>query len=111
MNIAKLKAAVEKAKDDFLPNMTISTRDELELIAALEAIEQHAARGWREAHEQAALVEAAEKRIAELEARTLTVRLPEAATEGGQGYRKKVIWVLQESCFDAGINLETGGEA
>ncbi|WP_319048712.1 hypothetical protein [Cronobacter malonaticus] len=34
---AKLKAAAEKAKDDFLPNMTISTRDVLELIAALEA--------------------------------------------------------------------------
>lgn len=39
------------------------------------------------------------------EACTLTVKLPEAATEGGQGYRKKAIWVLQEACFDAGITL------
>lgn len=44
----------------------------------------------------------------ELEARTLTVKLPEAATEGGQGYRKKAIWVLQEACFDAGITLDVG---
>lgn len=40
------------------------------------------------------------------EARTLTVKFPEAATVGGQGYRKKAIWVLQEACFDAGITLD-----
>lgn len=43
-----------------------------------------------------------------LQARTLTVKFPEAATEGGQGYRKKAIWVLQEACFDAGITLVVG---
>lgn len=40
MNVAKLKAAAEKAKDDFLPSVTFSTRDVLELIAALEAAEK-----------------------------------------------------------------------
>ncbi|EGT4286842.1 hypothetical protein DOX45_01215 [Cronobacter malonaticus] len=37
MNTAKLKAAAEKAKDDFRPNVVVSTRDVLELIAALES--------------------------------------------------------------------------
>ncbi len=41
-----------------------------------------------------------------LEARTITVELPEAATEGGKGYRQKAIWVLREACVAAGVNLE-----
>ncbi|ELY5911709.1 hypothetical protein SNN68_003888 [Cronobacter sakazakii] len=49
MNTAKLKAAAEKAKDDFLPNVTISTRDVLELIAALEAAEKRVAELERQA--------------------------------------------------------------
>ncbi|EPN9529344.1 hypothetical protein ACT5AM_004085 [Cronobacter malonaticus] len=57
-----------------------------------------------------AALEAAGARIAELEARTVSVKLPEPATEGGRGYRQKVIWALQGAFFDAGINLETGGE-
>lgn len=43
-----------------------------------------------------------------VEARTVSVKLPEPATEGGRGYRQKVIWVLKEALFDAGINLEVG---
>ncbi|MBK4112378.1 hypothetical protein JHD93_09415 [Cronobacter sakazakii] len=38
-----------------------------ELTAKLEAIAQHAERGWQEAHEQEARAEAAEKRVVELE--------------------------------------------
>ncbi|WP_390899566.1 hypothetical protein [Pseudescherichia vulneris] len=38
-----------------------------ELTAKLKATEQHAKRGWDEAHEQEARAEAAENRIAELE--------------------------------------------
>lgn len=48
------------------------------LVEALEkaqATEAHCNRGWREAHEQEARAEAAEKRIAELESRT--VKLPD----------------------------------
>ena len=52
--------------------------------------------------------DADKKRIAELEERTVSVKLPEPATEGGRGYRQKVIWVLKEACFDAGIKLEVG---
>lgn len=44
----------------------------------------------------------------ETEARTVSVKLPEPATEGGRGYRQKVIWVLREAMFDAGIKLEVG---
>lgn len=43
LDIAKLKAAAEKAKDNFIPNFMVSTRDVLELIAALEAAEKHIA--------------------------------------------------------------------
>ncbi|EMC4201854.1 hypothetical protein VEL36_004184 [Cronobacter sakazakii] len=88
MNTAKLKAAAEKAKDDFLPNVTISTRDVLELIAALEA---------------------AEKRNAELEARTVTLPRPACtyADHSYPAYSEKQVVELLESL---GINLETGGE-
>ncbi|ELY6326596.1 hypothetical protein [Cronobacter malonaticus] len=43
MNTAKLKAAAEQAKDDFRPNVVVSTRDVLELIAALEAAQPQTA--------------------------------------------------------------------
>ncbi len=51
----------------------------LALVEALEkaqATEAHCNRGWIEAHEQEARAEAAEQRIAELESRTVTVKLP-----------------------------------
>ncbi|HDU9761063.1 TPA: hypothetical protein RHF50_004215, partial [Klebsiella pneumoniae] len=51
----------------------------LSLVEALEkaqATEAHCNRGWIEAHEQEARAEAAEQRIAELESRTVTVKLP-----------------------------------
>lgn len=59
-----------------------------ELVEALEkaqATEAHCNRGWREAHEQEARAEAAEKRIAELESRTVTVKLPELCVGVVQG--------------------------
>jgi hypothetical protein len=46
------------------------------------------------------------ERIAELESRTLNVKFPQAATEGGRGYRKKALWVLREACDEAGIKVE-----
>ncbi|EOU9576484.1 hypothetical protein [Cronobacter sakazakii] len=80
----------------------------LELIAALEATEQHAARGWGEAHEQETRSEAAEKRIAELEA--LTVKLPPCVDDlHGVGVVMSADAVT-EALSAAGINLETGGE-
>lgn len=110
-----------------------------ELTAKLEAIAQHAERGWQEAHEQEARAEAAEKRIAELEARTLSVKLPkphahliwiqagrgpddywddvavshslrDRCCDGSERYPVYSIFEIQEACAEAGINLETGGE-
>ncbi len=58
--------------------------------------------------------EAAEKRIAELEARTLTVKLPREvqvsnfpfAALGANAMRKEVIKALTEDCAAAGIKLQ-----
>ena len=47
-------------------------------------------------------LEAAEKRIAELESRTVTVKLPRAVSAGGQGYQEQVERILT----DAGIKVE-----
>ncbi len=85
-----------------------------ELTEKLEAIAQHAERGWQEAHEQEAheqeaRAEAAEKRIAELEART--VKLPPCVDDlHGVGMVMSADAVT-EALSAAGINLETGGEA
>ncbi|EOW6646200.1 hypothetical protein ACOZ0N_003154 [Cronobacter muytjensii] len=87
-----------------------------ELTAKLETIAQHAARGWREAHEQEARAEAAEKRIAELEARKLEVIIPprrcfDYAAVAVQQRDEQWYKALHDACDRAGINLETGGEA
>jgi len=55
-------------------------------------------------------LEAAEKRIAELEARTLTVKLPNPVTVGGQGILERTEKVLFEACAAAGIKLQIEGE-
>lgn len=47
-------------------------------------------------------LEAAEKRIAELESRTVTVKLPRAVSAGGQGYQEQVERILTA----AGIKWE-----
>lgn len=123
MDIAKLKAAAEKAKDNFIPNFMVSTREVLELIAALEAKDAQIAellekqrlinicQGQGLEHRIAAekRAEAAEKRIAELEARTVTVELPRgyAGPYGSMVYDADAVETALEL---AGINLETGGE-
>ncbi len=71
----KLKSAAAKAADNFDPNMFVETRDVLALLDELEAKDKqivdlkataaHSNAGWKEAHEQEARAEAAEKRIAE----------------------------------------------
>ncbi|EOL9006598.1 hypothetical protein ACOZ3Q_000633 [Cronobacter sakazakii] len=91
-----------------------------ELTAKLEAIAQHAERGWQEAHEQETRAEAAEKRIAELEARKF--RLPESVIDAichtaaeihnlGRGVSDdRAQEIINSIRCAAGINLETGGE-
>ncbi|HAU5500962.1 TPA: hypothetical protein JD203_03635 [Cronobacter sakazakii] len=109
INIAKLKAAAEKAKDNFIPNFMVSTRDVLELIAKTDAlVAAHInlkllADVYRQAYEEA------RARIAELEARTVTVELPRgyAGPYGSLVYDADAVEAALEL---AGINLETGGE-
>ncbi|WP_343504911.1 ead/Ea22-like family protein [Klebsiella michiganensis] len=63
------------------------------LVDALEkalATEAHRNLGWKEAHEQEARAEAAEKRIAELESRT--VKLPEVRITVTESRRKNMTW-------------------
>ncbi|EPC1463903.1 hypothetical protein ACRV4U_000056 [Cronobacter sakazakii] len=91
-----------------------------ELTAKMEAIAQHAERGWQEAHEQETRAEAAEKRIAELEARKF--RLPESVIDAichtaaeihnlGRGVSDdRAQEIINSIRCAAGINLETGGE-
>lgn len=77
-NIDKLglRITAEKAKDNFMPNIMVPTRDVLALLDELEAKEKqiddlkattaHSNAGWTETHVQEARAEAAEKLIAEL---------------------------------------------
>ena len=134
IDTAKLKAAAEQAKDDFRPNVVVSTRDVLELIAALEAAQKRVAelendevrQRLANAEHQIYMAElaknnlrasrkaqfkkrkAAEARIAELEART--VKLPPCVDDlHGVGMVMSADAVT-EALSEAGINLETGGE-
>ncbi|EOI5791961.1 hypothetical protein ACMS1S_000077 [Cronobacter malonaticus] len=123
---AKLKAAAENAKDDFIPSFMVSTRDVLELIAALEAaradcrenaariaeLESQRALAFSACNRWADKCRDAEKRVAELETRT--VKLPSINPQMFNddvmfGYRKAQREAV-EFCAAAGINLETGGE-
>lgn len=73
-NIDKLKSAAAKAVDNFDPNMFVETRDVLALLDELE-VATYACNGWqRKFAESDERLEAAEKRIAELEERE--VKLP-----------------------------------
>ena len=84
-----------------------------ELVEALESAQAtaaHSNRGWAEAHEQEARAEAAEKRITELEARTVTLPdvekwRPVKEVCGQYSYRALVI----KSLAAAGIKCEVKG--
>ncbi|ENM4575327.1 ead/Ea22-like family protein [Enterobacter hormaechei] len=79
-NIDKLalREAAEKHGDDDI----LALLDELEAkdkqIDDLKATAAHSNAGWTEAHGQEARAEAAEKRIAELEAKKVKIKLPES---------------------------------
>lgn len=89
------------------------------LVEALEkaqATEAHCNRGWIEAHEQEARAEAADQRIAELESRTVTVKLPklkmledylaEVAIEERKQILVGVKLEFHRACVAAGIKVE-----
>ena len=64
-----LRLTAEKAKDNFIPNFIVPTRDVLELLDELEKMQAQSSK-WCEAFHKAVSVGARyEERIAELEAR------------------------------------------
>ncbi|MFI4084026.1 hypothetical protein VAI72_11170 [Klebsiella pneumoniae] len=71
----RLKLEVHRAVSDFNPQMNIKTRDLKELVEALERKEEQRANWFQMAQKLGEDLDSAEKRIAELESRT--VKLPE----------------------------------
>ncbi|ELY3575053.1 hypothetical protein SMX32_002362 [Cronobacter sakazakii] len=123
MNTSKLKAAAEKVRwVDWSAYKPHSGARGYEVRVDSEAVAQHCLKDdaafIAEASPKAVLcliaaLEAAEKRIAELEART--VKLPSINPQMFNddvmfGYRKAQREAV-EFCAAAGINLETGGES
>lgn len=124
----RLKLEVHRAVSNFNPQMNIKTRDLKELVEALEKAQQRidelendeVRQRLANAEHQLYMAElaknnlrasrkaqfrkrkAAEQRIAELESRTVTVKLPQAVSAGGQGYQEKVERILTA----AGIKVE-----
>ncbi|HDU2894845.1 MULTISPECIES: ead/Ea22-like family protein [Klebsiella pneumoniae complex] len=111
-NILALVEALEKAQtinaaqDDHI-------NQQQDRIDQLEKGHQEAAKqinSWRrmakqniaEREKDIAELDAARQRIAELESRTVTVKLPQAVSAGGQGYQEKVERILTA----AGIKWE-----
>ncbi|NCH64842.1 hypothetical protein EHJ11_18675 [Cronobacter turicensis] len=134
IDTAKLKAAAEKAKDNFSPNFVVSTRDVLELIAALEAAEKLNAELDERLLRYAGIATQRAEHVAELEKRVAV--LTGALNQTVSGYKSclrtghdRIIELggacdapetmiagnpdirQAEKLLSAGINLETGGEA
>lgn len=72
-NILALLEELEKSESR-LHEVAVACATAEQALEKAQATEAHCNRGWREAHEQEARAEAAEKRIADLESRT--VKLP-----------------------------------
>lgn len=68
----RLKLEVHRAVSNFNPQMNIKTRDLKELVEALELKEEQRANWFKMAQKLGEDLDAAEKRIAELESRTVT---------------------------------------
>ena len=117
-----LLLTAEKAKDNFMPNFMVSTRDVLALLDELEAADNnlidsecHVAELEEALRDKQALLEASEQRIAELEARELVVNLP-AYVDGrtlGYGEVNHMIDLcsdaIEKAGHSAGIITKVGG--
>lgn len=138
----KLKAAADKSVDNFDPNMFILTRDMVALLAERDAdkiqldelesklsqneswslaAQKYIAYLESQANQLVSEIDADKKRIAELEARTVSVKLPkkeseEAIAYGGSGAFRvgrvcgfnQAIDIMSERLTAAGIKLEVG---
>ncbi|HCR1965488.1 TPA: ead/Ea22-like family protein [Enterobacter kobei] len=123
------------------PETVLALLDELEAkdkrIIDLEATTSHSNAGWKEAHEQEARAEAAEKRIAELEAREVKLPNPHAhliwiqaghapddywddvavshsekdkCCDGSDRYPVYALWEIKEALSAIGINIAAAGK-
>ncbi|XUA20681.1 hypothetical protein ACQVA2_07930 [Citrobacter sp. OP27] len=72
-----LRQTAEKAQEHAVFNMDIHSGTVLELLDEMDKWQQESSTWQSVAEKQLAIAIEAEKRIAELEARTLTVKLPE----------------------------------
>lgn len=80
----RLKLEVHRAVSNFNPQMNIKTRDLKELVEALERKEEQRANWFQMAQKLGEYLDSAEKRIAELESRAVTVgNLQESAYRAG----------------------------
>ncbi|UZH17953.1 hypothetical protein JMX02_15220 [Klebsiella pneumoniae] len=101
----RLKLEVHLAVSNFNPQMNIKTRDLNVLVEALEKAQAEntaGVAGMAESYETT--ISMLRSRIAELESRTVTVKLPQAVSAGGQGYQEQVERILTA----AGIKVEAG---
>ncbi|EIW3897589.1 ead/Ea22-like family protein [Klebsiella pneumoniae] len=86
--------------------ITVVDVSDPEVLAMVEALEKAQAEntagvaGMAESYETT--ISMLRSRIAELESRTVTVKLPQAVSAGGQGYQEQVEWILTA----AGIKVE-----
>lgn len=128
-NIDKLglRLTAEKAKDNFMPNFMVPTRDVLALLDELEAKDKRNAeledlleaeiKSWMQRYDSANnRREAAEKRIAELEAREVV--LPQRYSmlhrvDFDEPYHTEMVYKqhqVLEALHDAGVNAAAAGK-
>ncbi|WP_213705796.1 ead/Ea22-like family protein [Enterobacter asburiae] len=113
-----LRLTAEKAKDNFMPNFMVPTRDVLALLDELEAadaLNKHLELAIRKAEgcseKLRKKAEAAEERVAELEARE--VKLPQRysmlhRTDFDEPYQAEMVYKqhqVLEALHDAGIRI------
>lgn len=104
----RLKLEVHRAVSNFNPQMNIKTRDLKELVEALEKAQAQSSK-WLEAYHKAVSIGARyEERIAELESRTVTVKLPESfkLAKSSSGLRYYYADEVDAALAAAGIKVE-----
>ncbi|TYE03137.1 hypothetical protein DJ518_07895 [Klebsiella pneumoniae] len=103
-NIHRLSRLIAYASNDELRQMAVEVEHYTDqLIEALEKAQAEntaGVAGMAESYETT--ISMLRSRIAELESRTVTVKLPQAVSAGGQGYQEQVEWILTA----AGIKVE-----
>ncbi len=102
-NIHRLSRLIAYAPNDELRQMAVEVEQYTDqLIEALEKAQHEARVDWEAAASLNVENQELKRRITELESRTVTVKLPQAVSTGGQGYQEQVERILTA----AGIKWE-----